>query len=552
MPVSIYRIHNLLFWIPLCLLVMGANSIPAGEIEFVDATADLGIDFVHQNGVSPEKRLPETYGSGGGLFDFDGDGDLDIYLMNSGDLLKGRGDALNRLYRNDGMRFVDVTQAAGVPGREYGMGAVAADYDNDGDQDLYLTNWGEDILYRNEGNGTFTEVTRQAGLGNPQWGSSAAFFDYDSDGWLDLFVVNYVDFAIEDHPWCGHPVLKLRFYCDPLQYNPTRDILYHNNGDGTFTDVSEQAGIVHAANGLGVHCWDYDDDGDQDVYVTNDMNPNFFYENQGDGLFDEIGLISGAALSADGISMAGMGVDSGDYDNDGDLDLFVTNYQLENNTLYRNDGMIFSEVSFSAGIGEVSLNYLGFGTGFLDYDNDGWLDLFVTNGHVHDNIEEFDEIVTYAQRPQMFHNEEGRYVERSRELGQPFDELHVGRGASFGDLDLDGDIDIVMMSSGFPVKVLRNDGGNARNWLQVQLEGRLSNRDGIGAKIYVQAGDWRGFQQVKAGTGYQTCSQKAPFFGLADRTLVDRLEVHWPSGTVQVQENIPANQVLRMVEPETP
>jgi len=518
----------------------------------VDVTKALGIDFVHQNGVTPEKRLPETYGSGGALLDFDDDGDQDAYLINSGDLLKGRGEAINRLYRNDGVRFVDVTQAAGVPGREFGMGAMAGDYDNDGDQDIYVTNWGEDILYRNEGDGTFTEVTHQAGLGNPQWGSSAAFFDYDNDGWLDLFVVNYVDFTIENHPWCGHPVLKLRFYCDPRQHNPTRDILYRNNGDGTFIDVSEEAGIVHAGNGLGVHCWDYEDDGDMDVYVTNDMNPNFFYENQGDGYFEEIGLFSGAALSADGASMAGMGVDSGDYDNDGDLDLFVTNYQLENNTLYRNDGMIFSEVSFSAGIGETSLNYLGFGTGFLDYDNDGWLDLFITNGHVHDNIEEYDEIVTYAQKPQMFRNEAGKYVERSQELGQPFGEYYVGRGASFGDLDLDGDVDIVVMSSGCPVKVLRNDGGNARSWLQVRLEGRRSNRDGIGAKVYVQAGDWRGFQQVKAGTGYQSCSQKAPFFGLADATRVDRLEIRWPSGQVQVLENVPVNQILRVVEPEIP
>ena len=552
MVISVSRIHRLLFSMMFCLMTAGTNSVPAGEIEFVDATVDLGIDFVHQNGATPEKRLPETYGPGGTLLDFDSDGDQDLYLINSGDLLKGRGDAINRLYRNDGTRFVDVTSAAGVPGREFGMGAVSGDYDNDGDQDLYLTNWGEDILYRNGGDGTFTEVTRQVGLGNSQWSSSAAFLDYDSDGWLDLFVTNYVDFTLENHPWCGHPVLRLRFYCDPGEYSPTRDILYRNEGDGTFTDVSEEAGIIHAGNGLGVHCWDYDNDGDQDVYVTNDMNPNFFYENQGDGYFDEIGLISGAALSADGIPMAGMGVDSADYDNDGDLDLFVTNYQLENNTLYRNDGMIFSEVSFSAGIGGISLNYLGFGTGFLDYDNDGWLDLFVSNGHVHDNIEEYDEMVTFAQKPQMFHNEEGKYVERSRELGRPFDENYVGRGASFGDLDLDGDVDIVMMGSGCPVKVLRNDGGNAGNWLQVLLEGRRSNRDGIGAKIYVQTGDWRRFQQVKAGTGYQSCSQKAPFFGLADAARVDRLEIHWPSGVVQVQEKVPVNQILRLVEPEMP
>ena len=539
-------------WLGLCLGLSNRGDGLAQTVQFVDVTADLGIYFVHQNGASQEKRLPEAYGSGGALFDYDGDGDLDLYLVNSGDLIKGRGNAINRLYRNDGQRFTDVTAEAGVPGREFGMGVVAGDYDNDGDADLYLTNWGEDILYRNEGDGRFTDVTQQAGLGNEQWGSSAAFLDYDDDGDLDLFVVNYVDFTIDNHPWCGHPTLKMRFYCDPHQHQPTQDILYRNEGDGRFTDASKEAGIVHKGNGLGVVCWDYDDDGDQDVYVTNDMDANFLYENQGSGYFEEIGLFSGTALSADGASLAGMGVDTGDYDNDGDLDLFVTNYQLENNTLYRNDGFMFSEVSFQMGIGEISLNHLSFGTGFLDYDNDGWQDLFITNGHVHDNIEEYDEQVTYAQKAQMFHNEQGRYVERSAELGSAFIPDYVGRGAAFGDYDRDGDMDIVVMSLGRSVAVLRNDGGNARNWLQVDVQGTKSNRDGIGTKVYLQAGALRGFQQVKAGSGYQSSSQKALLFGLGDREQADRLEIRWPSGKVQVLENVAANQILAVVEPHDP
>ena len=522
------------------------------ELQFVDPTADLGIHFIHQNGISSAKMLPETTGSGAAFFDYDGDGDLDLYLVNSGHMTEGRGDALNRLYRNDGTRFVEVTAAARIPGRAYGMGVVAADYDNDGDPDLYLTNWGEDILYRNDGQ-YFTDVTEEAGLGNPLWGSSAAFLDYDNDGDLDLCVVNYVEFSVEIHPWCGRRDMDLRFYCDPLEYLPTRDFLYRNNGDGGFTEVGEAAGIVHRGNGLGVIAADFDNDGDQDLYIANDRTPNFFYENQGDGRFEEIGLVSGTAFSASGAYQAGMGVDAGDYDNDGDLDLFVTNYQLENNALYRNDGLFFTEVSFQAGMGEISLSYLGFGTGFFDYDNDGWLDLFVANGHVHDNIEHYDELVTYAQQAQIFHNEGGgRYVERTGELGPGLSLDYVGRGSAFGDYDGDGDLDIALMSSGGAASILRNDGGNANNWLQVELEGGESNRDGIGARIFLRAGALQQLRQVRAGSGFLSTSQKAPLFGLGGNGKVERLEVHWPSGRVQVLEDVHANQVISLVEPTAP
>ncbi|NKB68660.1 MAG: hypothetical protein GKR89_16475 [Candidatus Latescibacteria bacterium] len=536
----------------LLVLVLGTNLGWASDrppIQFVDVAAEMGIDFVHTSGISGAKRLPETDGSGAAFFDADGDADLDLYLVNSGDVLAGRGGAANRLYRNDGQGFTDITAAAGVAGKAYGMGVVAGDFDADGDSDLYLTNWGADIFYRNEGVGAFVDATQQVGLGNRQWGSSGSLLDADGDGDIDLFVANYVEFGLDTHPWCGRRDMDLRFYCDPRQYRPSRDLLYRNQGDGTFVEIGQQVGIVHLGNGLGVVSGDFDDDGDADLYVANDMGPNFHYDNQGTGQFQEIGLLAGTARSADGAAQAGMGVDAGDFDNDADLDLFVTNYQLENNTLYRNDGLYFPEVSFAAGTGQISLNYLGFGTGFFDYNNDGWLDLFVANGHVHDNIEAYDELVTYAQRAQVFRNRGGQYVEVTDSLGSGLAVSYVGRGSAFGDYDGDGDLDIALVSSNGPAALLRNEGGNAGHWLQIELEGRANNRDGIGAKVYVHSGGVRQLRQVKAGSGYQSTSQQGPFFGLGARDRVERLEVRWPSGQIQILEDIAANQILVVEEP---
>ncbi len=517
-------------------------------MQFVDVAAEVGIHFVHHNGPSPEKRMPETDGSGAAFFDADGDGDLDLYLVNSGDLVKGREEHWNHLYRNEGGRFAEVAAAAGVQGREYGMGVLAGDYDNDGDQDLYLTNLGPDMLYRNEG-GRFSDQTTQAGLGNPLWGSSAAYVDYDNDGDLDLFVANYVDFRLDEPKWCGRRDMNLRFYCDPRQYRPSHNLLYRNNSDGTFADVSRQAGITHMGNGLGVVCGDFDGDGNQDVYVANDLTQNWHYQNQGNGTFNEIGLLTGTGLSADGAVQAGMGVDAADYDNDADLDLVVTNFQLENKNLYRNDGNYFPDLSFKSGIGETSLNSLGFGTFFFDYDNDGWQDVFMANGHVHDNIEVYDKLATYAQLAQLYRNlGHGRFAEQTAAAGPAFAVRYVGRGAAHGDYDQDGDLDIALVSSGGAAALLRNDGGNANHWLQVELRGRQSNRDGVGAKVYVQAGDRRLFQQVKAGSGYQSTSQQALHFGLGLEGRPVRVEVRWPSGKVQVVEEVLVDQVLRVEE----
>ena len=531
------------------LFLMGiqVSSVHGVGIQFVDVTRAVGINFIHHSGISDEKRLPETDGSGAAFFDYDGDGDQDLYLVNSGDLITGRGPWNNALYRNERGLFVDVTSKTNSAGDAYGMGVVAADYDSDGDADLYLTNWGPDMLYRNEGS-AFTDQTKASKLSNDAWGSSAAFFDYDNDGDLDLFVVNYVDFTLETHKWCGHEALDLRFYCDPRQHNPTPDWLFRNEGDGTFTEVGKESGIGSRGNGLGVVCWDYDGDGDQDVYVANDMEPNFLYENIGDGKFDETGLISGMALSADGASQAGMGVDTGDYDADGDLDLIVTNYQLENNALYRNDGMVFTEASFQAGLGEISLNYLGFGTLFLDVNNDGWLDLFVANGHVHDNIEQYDKLVTYEQKAQLFLNEKGFFREITAQAGPAFAASYVGRGVAYGDYDDDGDLDLVMNNSEQRAVLMRNDGGNSGNWLQVELQGTKSNRDAVGAVVYLESNGWVRMQQVKSGSGYQSSSQKALFFGLGQRDSIERIRILWPSGIEQEIGEIKANQKVFILE----
>ncbi|MEE2659848.1 MAG: CRTAC1 family protein [Candidatus Latescibacterota bacterium] len=536
-------------------LLLAAAPLMADEGVFTDVTAVSGVDFVHVNGISESKRLPETDGSGTAFFDADGDGDLELYFVNSGDLSVGRGSAVNALYDNLGEgSFRPIPGSAGAPGREYGMGVLVGDPDNDGDPDLYCTAWGADHFYRNDGNGRFSDASQEARVGNPEWGSSASYLDVDSDGDLDLFVANYVRFELATHPWCGRRDMDLRFYCDPRQYEPTTDLLYRND-DGRFVDISEQAGITKAGNGLGVVAGDFDGDGDSDLYVANDMTPNFLYQHEGVDAggqvrFHEAGLLTGTALSADGASQAGMGVDAADWDSDGDLDLFVTNYQLENNTLYRNDGVYFTEISFRAGIGEVSLNYLGFGAGFLDFDQDGWLDLFVANGHVHDNIEQYDPIVTYPQQVQLFQNVQGeRYEDVTRRLGAALQRRYVARGSAFGDYDGDGDPDIALNCSGRPAVLLRND-ASVGNWLRVRLQGRRINRDGVGAIVELHRGAEIQYRHVMRGRGYQSSNELELHFGLGSSTRADSLVVCWPSGVRQRLVDLTANQRLAVIEPD--
>ena len=529
------------------LLVLLLPAAGYGQSHFVEVARELGIDFVHDNGASADKNLPETNGAGSAFLDCDGDGDWDLYLVNSGDMERGRGAASNQLFRNDGCTFARLAGAAGAPGISYGMGVTAADFDGDDDPDLYLTAWGPDQFYRREGGG-YVDATVAAGLGHSGWTTSAVALDYDLDGDLDLFAAQYVRFALGEQPWCGREDLGLRFYCDPRVFAPTADILYRNEGSGVFFEVGRQAGIEREGNGLGAVAGDWDGDGDPDLYVANDLTPNFHYVNQGDGTFAETGLLAGTALSADGTSQAGMGVDAGDIDQDGDLDLFVTNYQLENNGLYRNDGSFYSDISFKAGLGDPSLNYLGFGTGFFDFDNDGHLDLFVGNGHVHDNIEEYDAIVTYAQRAQVFRNEgAGVFREVTAESGPAFAAPYVVRGSAFGDIDQDGDLDIAVVNNGRRFALLRNDGARG-NYLVVALEGRQSNRDGIGARLYLSVAGQRQIREVKAGSGFLSTSQRDPIFGLGAAQRAERLEIHWPAGGIQVLEDVAANQRLHVVE----
>ena len=457
-------------------------------VQFIDVTAEAGIAFKHINGASDRKFYLETMGSGAVFFDYDNDGDLDLYIVNGGPLpgFETPSPPTNNLYQNNGDgTFTDVTATAGVGDTGYGMGCVAADYDNDGDSDLYLTNFGENLLYRNEADGTFTDATTHAGVGNGQkWSSSCAFVDYNHDGNLDLYVVNYLDYDIaKDQDW--YDPRGRRIYSNPQVYEGVSDTLYRNNGNGTFTDVTRQAGVYNSnGKGLGVTCGDYDNDGRIDIYVANDTTPNFLYRNVGDGRFVDIGPFAGAAYNEHGVAEGGMGVDFGDYNNDGALDIFVTNFSNETNTLYHNTGggalIDFTNV---AGLAEASFLKLAFGTKFFDANNDGALDLFVANGHLYPTE---SDALEYAQTDQLFLNTgEETFVDASEQSGEYFSIKKVGRGATFGDYDNDGDTDIFVVNLNQGGVLLRNEGGNKHNWLMIKTVGVKSNRDGIGTRVEV-------------------------------------------------------------------
>lgn len=524
----------------------------AATPHFVNVAPEVGVDFVHRNGASPQKRLPETNGPGVAFFDYDNDGDQDLYLVNGGDMVRGRQGAANGLYVNDNGRFTDRAAAAKAQGQSYGMGVLAGDYDGDGDQDLYLSAWGPDQLLAQGADGVFEDVTAASGLGNPDWGMSALYLDYDRDGDLDLFVANYVHFRLGEQPWCGRADLDLRFYCDPRQFDPSLDRLYRNDGEGGFSEVGPEIGIDQTGNGLGAISADFDEDGWPDLYVANDLTANLLYMNR-QGRFAEEGLLAGVAFSNDGAVQAGMGVDAGDYDGDGDEDLFVTNYQLENNNLYRNDGDFFYDYSGEAGIAKRSLDYLGWGALFFDADNDGLLDLFVANGHVHDNIGQYDALVTYPQKAQLFsYSGAGRFTERTEEAGPAFAASYVGRGAAWADYDEDGDVDLALTCLGGAAALLRNDTPQTGHWLQLRLGGQGGNANGIGARVLATIGGRRSLHTIRAGSGFLSTSQKAVHLGLGAATQVDRLEIRWPSGRVQILKNVAAGQRLLIEEPYEP
>jgi len=550
LPTKLARLVAL--FIAQLLPLISTAAAPGVEVHFTDITEQAGIKFRHV--ASPEKKyIVESMSGGVALFDYDNDGLPDIYFVNSltVDMVKSGGKTRSALYHNNGDgTFTDVTDKAGVGDVGWGMGAVVGDYDNDGFDDLYVTCLGKNHLFHNNGDGTFTDVTDKAGVGDPRWSTGAAFFDYDGDGRLDLFVSNYVDFDINHLPEFGKgrtcQYKGVPVQCGPRGLPGAGDSLYHNNGDGTFTDVSKKAGVndPNGYYGLGVIASDFDGDGLADIYVANDSTPNFLYHNNGDGTFKEIGFPSGTAVNDNGSEQGSMGVTLGDYDHDGRLDLFVTNFADEYNTLYHADGPdSFTDVSYKAKVAEVSLPYVGWGTKFFDYDNDGWVDLFVANGHVYPQLE------NYKQRKLVHHNNrDGTFTEVAEQLGPALTEKRAARGVAFGDIDNDGDVDIVVGDLDGPPQVLRNDGGNANNSVLIKTVGVKSNRDGIGARVKVVAGDLSQVDEVRSGGSYISQSDLRLHFGLEKRAKIDLIEVRWPSGVVDKITNAGVNKILTVKE----
>jgi hypothetical protein len=536
------------------LLNIGPTNISAAtpQVRFTDITEAAGITFRHV--ASPEKKyIVESMSGGVALIDYDNDGDPDIYFVNSitVDMVKSGGKTRSALYRNEGDGiFTDVTDKAGVGDIGWGMGAVVGDYDNDGFDDLYVTCLGPNHLLRNNGDGTFKDVTQAAGVGDPRWSTGAAFFDYDSDGRLDLFVTNYVDFDVNHLPEFGKgrtcQYKGVPVQCGPRGLPGAGDVLYHNNGDGTFSDVSKKAGVSDPQGfyGLGVLCADFDEDGFTDIYVANDSTPNFLYRNNGDGTFKDVGFVSGTAVNENGSEQGSMGVTAGDYDHDGRLDIFITNFADEYNTLYRGGARLsFTDVSYPAKVAEVALPLVGWGTKFFDYDNDGWVDLFVANGHVYPQLE------NYRQRKLLHHNNrDGTFTEVALQSGTPLAEKRVGRGVAFGDLDNDGDVDMVVGDLDGPPQVLRNDGGSDNNSVLVKTVGTKSNRDGIGARVRVVSGDLTQVDEVRSGGSYVSQNDLRLHFGLEKRTKIDLIEVRWPSGVIDKVTGAPANRILTIRE----
>lgn len=523
-------------------------------VTFSNVAAAAGVTFTHTNGASPEKYLVETMGSGALFLDYDGDGWVDLFLVDGGSLAATAvaARAQHRLFHNerDGT-FRDATAASGIRHREYGMGACAGDVDNDGRPDLYVTNYGRNALFRNVGGGAFADVTRTANVGLAGWSTSCGFLDVEPDGDLDLFVTNYLDATPTNNRFCGDPQRRIRVYCHPLNYRGLRNVLYRNDGKGVFTDVSVQAGLSrYTGNGLGVAVGDYDDDGLPDVFVANDAVPNFLFHNDGGGRFTEVGLRSGVAVAQDGKARAGMGTEFADYTGDGRLDLIVTNHEFETHSLFRNEGGgSFADATVEGGIGLPTLPFVGFGVVFFDFDNSSEMDLSIVNGHVIDNTAMFRAGSAHAQRKLLFRNTNGRrFTEVGRQAGAGFSADSVGRTLIAGDIDNDGDLDLVVTNNGGAAEVLRNDGGSARNALLIRAVGTRSNRDGIGARITVTSGKRRQVREVKSGSSYLGQNDLRAHVGLGDRTAAEQIDIRWPGGAVETMHDVAANQIITVTE----
>ncbi|MBT4976628.1 MAG: CRTAC1 family protein [Gemmatimonadetes bacterium] len=522
---------------------------------FVEIAQEAGIDFRHINGASGRYYYVEAYGSGAVFLDYDNDGYQDLYAVNGAPLpgFEADGVPTNAFYRNRGDgTFTDVTVSTGTGHAGYGMGSCVGDIDNDGFADLYVTNFGPNVLYRNRGDGTFADVTAAVGVGDARLSTSAAFADIDNDGDLDLYVANNARIDLESDEGCRRGEIPV--YCAPTEYPGESGVLYRNDSSGKFADITRAAGLYNdAGRQLGVVFGDYDTDGDTDLYVANDMTANFLYRNDGQARFAEVGLSAGVALSESARPEAGMGTDFGDFDRDGDLDIAVCNFQWEACRLYRNDGDdAFADMSFASGLGEPTLATLTFGTDFLDYDNDGDLDLYLANGHVHPEVEAFDKATSYPQLDQLFVNDgSGKFALAIEDMGPGMALAGVSRGAAFADIDNDGDMDAFVSNNNQRPFLLRNDGGNRNHWLAIKTIGRVSNRDGIGARVKVISGDLVQIEEVRSGSSYLSQNDLRVYFGLGRRERVDRVEIRWPSGIVQTLEEMAIDSIHRVEEPET-
>jgi len=543
-------------WLPpLWLLTVSAWAVPPEDcsIRLINALPASGIRFEHTDGGSGQRYIVESVVAGLALFDYDGDGLVDIYFLN-GAPLKGTVAAVpprHALYRNHGDgAFTDVTQRAGVGAGGYGLGVTVADYDEDGDPDLYLNNFGRNVLYQNQGDGTFRDVTDVAGVGcGDQVGAGACFFDMEGDGDLDLYSANYVDFHYDNH--IVRMIGKHQFHPGPRDYRGVPDDLLRNNGDGTFTDVSTESGIgALAGTGMGVICLDYDADGDTDVFVCNDARANFLFQNDGRGKFQEVGLLAGVAYGLTGRENSNMGVDAGDYDRDGRLDLFVTTFSDEAPVLYRNLGEgFFEDATNLAGAGAAAFPHANWGTGFVDFDHDGDRDLYIANGHFMDNIRFIDERTSVKVSDIVLMNTgRGKFVDVSHRCGDVSRIVESSRGAGFDDLDNDGDIDVVVLNANARPTILRNESRSDHHWLQLRLRGVKSNRDAVGARIRVRADGQSHVAEVHSGRGYQSHYGSRLHLGLGAAELVEQVEIHWPGGQVERFRSLPVDRQLMLTE----
>jgi enediyne biosynthesis protein E4 len=549
---------------PIALLILvsaHAQAPPAKRgstipVQYKDVRQQSGITFKQDSTQTDEKYYLETMGTGVGWIDYDQDGLMDIFFVQSAatDIYKPAQPLRSALYHNNGDgTFTDVTEKAGLAGEgHYGQGVTVGDFDNDGYPDLYVTGYGRAILYHNNGNGTFIDVTSKAGVADEAgWSTSAGWFDYDKDGWLDLVVTNYIEWSPKNNVWCGEHRPGYRSYCHPGNYKGQRIKLYHNNHNGTFTDVSDASGVGKPeAKGMGVVLADFNNDGWPDIAVANDSWPNFLFINKHDGTFEDDSLVSGIAASEDGRYEAGMGIDAADVDGDGWQDIYITHLDFELNRLYHNnqDGT-FTDATFSSEIGNKALLLSGVSMKFLDYDNDGWTDILQLNGAMLDNIQLYHSEVTYPEPLLMFRNSgKGMFKKVSESLGPDFVRPIVGRGIATADYDNDGDIDIVTNNRGDFPSLLRNDGGNANHWLSLLLIGTKSNRDGIGASLKLTSDGITQFEQSKGGMGYMSASDPRIHFGLGKRNKIQSLQITWPSGQVDKLTNVPVDQIIAVKE----